>query len=228
VKRSDRCLIVMTKQPIPGQVKTRLAATLGESAAAELYEAFLRDTLNLAEDLPSTDLLISFSPAEADAYYRELAPTANLVAQPDGDLGRRLSNAFYRAFGLGYRRVVVIGSDSPHLRITRLEEAFASVRKGTVVIGPSEDGGYYLLGLGSPAEQLFDEIEWGGDQVFAQTIRQAGVMGLETAVLPHEFDVDTVEDLVKLDAFLRTSQNVGCDRTRSKLRSLPLATAATR
>jgi uncharacterized protein len=227
VKHGDRCLIVMTKQPIPGQVKTRLAATLGESAAAELYEAFLQDTLNLAEDLPSTDLLISFSPAGARAYYRALAPVASLVAQPDGHLGRRLSHAFGSAFDLGYRHVVVIGSDTPHLSRTRLLEAFAAVRKGTAVIGPSEDGGYYLLGLGSPAEKLFDEIEWGSDRVFAQTMRQARILGLEEAVLAHEFDIDTVEDLVKLEALLRTSENLGCDRTRSKLRSL-LPTAATR
>jgi hypothetical protein len=225
MNRNSRCLIVVSKRPEPGQVKTRLAVDVGEFRAAALYEAFLRDTIVTAQALADTDLLISFTPPEAREYYGELAPHARLVEQPDGDLGRRLYHAFEIAFGLGYQQAVVIGSDSPHLTVERLEEAFAVTRGETAVIGPSDDGGYYLLGLSNPEPVLFGGIDWGSERVFAQTQRRANSAGLRLSVLSAEFDVDTLQDLEKLEALLQDRSDQRCPYTRSELMALTVRSA---
>jgi rSAM/selenodomain-associated transferase 1 len=213
-------LIVMTKQPVAGAVKTRLAAIMGAPEAAQLYEAMLVDTFALAEELPSTDLLVSFTPREARSYYNSLAPGATLVEQPEGDLGARLRHAFEEAFELGYDSAVVIGSDSPHLATVRLEEAFAATAREDACIGPCDDGGYYLLGLSRPQPALFECIDWGSDRVFDQTLAQAQSVGLILRELETEFDVDTIEDVHKLEALLRTGDLGWMPNTRLALTAL--------
>lgn len=221
----SRCLIVMAKQPTRGQVKTRLAATIGETAAAQLYEAFLRDTLGLCP--AETELLLSFTPAEARCYFGDLAPGAALFAQPDGDLGVRLRRSFDEAFRLGCDSAVVIGSDSPHLPAIVLHQAFDTVEEHGGCIGPSEDGGYYILGLSRPEPALFDAIAWSTAAVFEQTMERAEEAGVHLACLSPCFDIDTLEDLLRLDEML-PGLDEGLMYTRQALAQLTLPRMAPR
>jgi hypothetical protein len=209
----------MSKLPQAGKVKTRLAAAIGEAEAADLYEAFLKDTLAIVRNRRDMDVLLSFTPAAGRPYYEYLAPGAILLEQPSGNLGRRLSHAFDAAFGLGYKRVIVIGSDSPHLGTARLEQAFTLLSDRAGVIGPSTDGGYYLLGLDHPVPELFEDIHWSSVLVYQQTLARAKKVGLPLRLLAFDFDVDTVEDLCKLQALLENAHQDFCPSTRSLLAS---------
>jgi rSAM/selenodomain-associated transferase 1 len=218
-------LIVMTKHPVAGEVKTRLAATIGAPEAAELYEAMLWDTMVLASELDGTGLLVSFTPAAARPYYERLAPLAGLIEQPEGDLGVRLRHAFDEAFALGYDSAIVIGSDSPHLTPEGLNAAYEAVTREGACMGPCEDGGYYLLGLSRPEPALFDGIDWGSERVMEQTLDRAKSVDLALSVLETQFDIDTVEDLRKLEVLLDTTAPDRMANTRRALSALDLKRA---
>ena len=115
--------------------------------------------------------------------------------QGQGDLGEKIQRAFHRAFQTGAKRVVIIGTDCPDLTAEILEDAFNALLPRDVVIGPAQDGGYYLIGLSRLIPELFEEIEWGGDKVFAQTICKAREVGARFELLVQLSDVDRPEDL---------------------------------
>lgn len=212
---NDRCLILLAKEPLPGQAKTRLAAALGAERAAQLGDAFLRDTLRACRAVRAA-LWISIGSEPARPYFTALAPEAHLEVQPEGDLGVRLRAAFDAAFGAGFRRAVAIGSDTPQLASERLEAAFDALADGPAVVGPALDGGYYLLGLTAPQPALFEGIPWSTAAVLAQTEQRAEALGLALARLPAMFDVDTAEDLARLSALIAADGDL-CPATRELL-----------
>jgi uncharacterized protein len=185
-------LAVFAKQPLPGRVKTRLAAATSPEFAARLAEAMLRDTLGKMAKI-AAERVIVYAPASAEGYFRALAGSAfAFVPQAEGDLGARLAS-FVNEHGAG-RRVVLLGADSPTLPCDHVQQAFASLATADVVIGPATDGGYYLLGLSKPAA-LFDGIDWSGPHVLAQTCARIQSLDLRLHMLPPWYDIDTAEDV---------------------------------
>jgi rSAM/selenodomain-associated transferase 1 len=192
---------VAAKAPQPGQVKTRLQRLLSEDDATELYRCFLRDTVALTRDLPETDVIISYTPAGSEPLFRELASNGNrLLLQRGNTFGERLFNALDDLLQCGYEQVVIMDADSPTLPARFLREAFERLSRpgDRVVLGPTTDGGYYLIGIKNPHRSLFERITWSSDRVLAETVARAAELALEVSLLPEWFDVDTDTDLERL------------------------------
>jgi uncharacterized protein len=192
---------VMTKVPGMTVVKSRLHESLGAERATELYRCFLLDRLDAVAALRDITGVVAFTPFEAEALIRALAPPAlRLLPQHGADLGERLSNILTELLTRGHAGAMAVDSDSPTLPMAYLVEA-ATVLSGAtcdVVLGPCEDGGYYLVGLRYPQPALFEGIPWSTDAVFAMTLEKARARGLSVHVLPQWFDVDTEADLRRL------------------------------
>ena len=223
-------MLIMAKTPRPGTVKTRLCPPLTPGLAADLYRAFLRDTLATARALPGTAVGVVHLPSADDWSLRALLPPGVLLwTQEAGGLESGLSGAFASAFAVGYRRVVVISSDSPTLPVAVLEEAFAALDTHDVALGPTHDGGYYLIGLDRPRPRLFQEITWSTDVVYAQTLERAAESDLRVHATPPWHDVDTVADLAALTvdcargAAPRTAELLGNAALRTLLAEAGLA-----
>jgi rSAM/selenodomain-associated transferase 1 len=216
----ERWLIVLAKQPVAGRVKTRLARVLGDQVAADLQAAFLADTLRHAARVRDARRLVCFAPAEARAWFADLDPHAELAAQVEGDLGARLAAAFAHAFAAGATAALAVGSDAPQQDEGVLERAFAELVPGRVVLRPSDDGGYTLVGLSAPAPRLFEGIPWSTPGVLASSARRARALGLEVVLLEPGYDVDEAADLARLAAEIAAGR-ADCPATRAALRSSP-------
>jgi uncharacterized protein len=212
-----RTLIVMAKAPVPGGVKTRLARTIGADRAARLSEAFLRDTLATCAAVPASETLIAFAPPAARPWFAALDAAIPLLEQPELDLGARISAAVDAAFARGSRRVLVLGSDTPHLAASALARALAELDGHDLVLGPAEDGGYHLVGVRERTPALFEGIEWSTGRVLEQTLARARELALGCALVPATFDVDEAGDLARLEALLRASPEPACAHTRRAL-----------
>jgi len=213
-------LIVLAKEPRPGLVKTRLAKGLGDLVAARLFEAFLLDTLEVCRAAcraSGASLCVSYSPASAADYFQELAPDALLMPQPDGDLGARLAAAVEFVWDRGADGAVLVGSDLPHLEQADLQLALDALASAGAVLGPSCDGGYWLLGLSRPAPGVFEAIDWSTARVLEQTRERLEREGFEVVELPTLFDIDDAADLERLRAVLEHASPERCPRTRSVL-----------
>ena len=196
------CLCLFLKVPLPGQVKTRLAAGIGARRAAELYRAFLLDTLAWAARFPVSNRRVEYSPPSLEAICAALLPPVrrpwDLHPQAEGDLGDRLHAAFSAMFRAGYQRCVIIGTDCPLLGPREMRLAFRALESADLVLGPSLDGGYYLVGLRRPAPSLFEAMPWSTERVFELSMRRAESSGMTTTTLPCLGDIDTVGDLPAL------------------------------
>lgn len=189
-------LILFAKQPLVGQVKTRLAADLGAQRAADIAAALVRATVEQATSYWPGEVWLYGSPSARHPLFEELADRFHLrlAAQTDGDLGARMASAL--ADGLARRGVAaVMGCDVPHCPGDVLEQAYEQLAKERAVLGPSLDGGYYLLGLAVAVPQLFPNMPWGTDQVASETERRAAQLGLQFHRLPALRDIDTLPDL---------------------------------
>lgn len=192
-------LLVVAKRPAPGRTKTRLTPPLTPEQASALYECFLRDTLELMRRVPDVQPGIAFLPAEAKRYFAALAPDFELVLQEGEDLGARLDNALTGYLAAGCGRVVIMNSDGPTLPVAYLAAAFDGLRNGAdVVLGPSDDGGYYLIGLRRPAPRLLREVRMSTADVLADTLAIAAQEELKVELLPLWYDVDDAESLARL------------------------------
>lgn len=196
-------LITMAKRPAPGQTKTRLTPPLTPENAALLYECFLKDTLSLMRQVPDTQPIIAFSPAAEKPYFTRLAPDFELILQLGDDLGERLAHNSSEMLNAGYARVVLIGSDSPTLPVAYVNNALEMLSGSSdIVLGPSDDGGYYLIGLKQPAPRLFLDVRMSTPNVLTDTQAIANELGLRVELLPQWYDVDDAESLTRLDADL--------------------------
>jgi hypothetical protein len=188
-------LLIFLKEPMPGQVKTRLAASVGPQAAADIYRACVEQTLGrLRGFAPRTTLCVD-PPGALEQVRAWLGDGWALRPQSGSGLGERLAEATGRAFAEGAGRVVVVGTDSPWLGAEEVAGAFARLKRHDAVLGPAEDGGYYLIGLSRPCPGLFEGIAWGSERVLAQTEARAHALGLRVASLPRGYDIDELEDL---------------------------------
>lgn len=196
--RSPERLLVFLRRPEPGRVKTRLAATVGQQAASDLYGRMSRRVLGTVAgwDRPGVRRVAVVSPPDAlEGIERTLPPGMEAEAQSPGDLGTRMEAAFARAFGGGASRVAAIGTDCVDVTGDLLDLAFEALRDRDAVLGPARDGGYWLLGLARPLPGVFRGIPWGTDGVLAATRERLREVRVEPALLPVLRDLDTEEDL---------------------------------
>src|SRR5579859_4359307 len=227
-----QALFIVARLPIVGQTKTRLGKTLGDEAATALYRAFLRDlgerfTRAAARD--GYDLYWFYAApdgADAAAFAACVPPGGMLFRQEGADFAARLWQGFQTLSARGYERVVVIGSDSPHLAAAWVRQAFAALATQDVVIGPARDGGYYLLGQrASPAPvDLFSGMTMSTATVCAETLARAEAAGLRVTLAPTTFDIDEAADLERLGTALRDAPSAEADpapATQALLRALP-------
>lgn len=194
----DKALLIFAKQPLPGKVKTRLAPPFTFQAAANIYGCMLSDTLVKVAEISGVEGLLFFEPSYGAAgFFRENFPGIRAFPQQGDGLGERLEKAFVTAFSLGFESVAVIGTDSPDLPLSYLEESFRLLERGDAeaVFGPAADGGYYLVALRSNYPGLFWNIPWSTNQVLEKSLTAAASLGLQVACLPVWHDMDTVEDL---------------------------------
>jgi len=190
---SAKEILIFARTPELGKVKTRLASDVGEAPALDLYHRLLAHTcdtvtrsgfparVHLAGPMPERDLW-------SDAGFRR-------IPQTDGDLGARMSAAFAHAFAEGVRSVVIIGTDCPGLRADHLHLAMTALETHEAVVGPADDGGYWLLGLTSPVRAIFENKTWSTDSVLRETLADFKALGMGVVRLETLRDVDTVDDL---------------------------------
>ena len=197
---------IMAKWPRAGEVKTRLVPALSAPEAAQLYEQFLLDKVAQVRALRNAQPVVAFTPESARPVFECIAPDFVLLRQRGDGLGRRLLNGI-RDLSAEYPGAVMIDSDTPTLPVTFLQQAVDLVASNgpNVVLGPTEDGGYYLIGMRQPYPGLFRSIPWSTEQVLRQTLQRADGAGLTTACLPPWFDVDTPDDLRRLETALARS-----------------------
>ncbi|HEY0057671.1 MAG TPA: TIGR04282 family arsenosugar biosynthesis glycosyltransferase [Flavisolibacter sp.] len=189
----SKAIIIFVRNPERGKVKTRLAATLGDDKALEIYLQLLDHTAAITKSLQDVSRYVFYSdsigqndPWSEGSFYK--------MIQSDGDLGRKMFAAFQAVFSRGHNKVVIIGSDCPGLTSGGLMSAFESLSRQDVVIGPANDGGYYLLGLKELNEMFFTNKEWSTDGVYKATLENIHSLHLSCYCLPPLVDVDTEED----------------------------------
>ena len=193
----DRCVLFFVKNPERAKVKTRLASAIGDRMAVNLYKRFLLEmlsTLNRGTFL----FYICFHPEDSLTDLKNwLGEDYLYIPQIGENLGEKMKNAFLEAFSMNFKRVLLIGSDIPDLPLEFIEEAFKSLNEKDVVIGPSVDGGYYLIGFKDKTflPRTFERIPWGTERVFDETMKVLENQKLTVHTLQPLRDIDTVEDL---------------------------------
>jgi hypothetical protein len=190
-------LIVFAREPLPGKVKTRLAASLGNEISAEIYEGMLREVLQAACQLNDVDTVVYWSARKESLPLLAEQYKCRSRLQTGVDLGQRMQAAFEEMFLDDYSSCCIIGSDAPDLPVAYIREAyrFLDAQDTDVVLGPSRDGGYYLLGMKQVMPRLFANITWSSPVVLEQSLAAAMKAGLSTTLLPEWQDIDTLDDL---------------------------------
>ncbi len=193
---SNQLLIVFTRRPELGKVKTRLSKETSDEVALTVYKDLLKHTHAITKNLEVDKWVFYTDEIEFEDLWDE-GEFMKLV-QTQGDLGTKMQEAFFKGFGAGYLEIVIIGSDVETLTSKVIEEAFEQVKEQNV-IGPSEDGGYYLLGLNEPRTDVFTNKEWGTDSVLRDTL--IDFSNEDIAILEELNDIDLLEDIEE-DSFL--------------------------
>jgi rSAM/selenodomain-associated transferase 1 len=217
-------LAIVAKYPHPGQVKTRLGAGIGYASAAALYRAFLVD---LAERFSSAGRDHGFTVAWACApgpgkLQDIVGADAWVLTQRGTDLAERLYYLAVDAQAIGVRRLVIMSSDSPHVATALIRDAFRAIHPGQVVLGPAEDGGYYLIGFDatSGVPDLFRGIQMSTPHVLRETMARVSSLHFSACLLPETFDVDEVSDLERLAGELASGSSPACPQTQAMLQRL--------
>ena len=209
------CLIVFAKNPVPNQVKTRLLPKISPEQAASLYRAFLTDWCETLAELSNVDLVVAYTPPGSQPDLQMLiGEDVTYIPQTGTALGARLTSATLWASESGYEKILIVGSDSPTLPLSYILEAVASLDSCDIVVGPSVDGGYYLIGfstgcLTTTVPFIFQEIAWSTADVFQQTVKRIQTVEATLKLLPPWYDVDTPEDLAFLHAHLSAMRFAG-------------------
>jgi uncharacterized protein len=195
---------IMAKAPRPGAVKTRLCPPLLAAEAAALYRCFLLDKIAAVQALSGVRPMVAYTPDEAQAEFAVLAPDFALVPQRGPDLGARLHTTLASLLAAGHPGAIAVDSDTPTLPREFLQQAVDCLTGPgpDVVLGPTEDGGYYLIGVRAANRELFDDMPWSTSAVLEITLRRAAAAGLQTVCTPAWFDVDTPDDLRRLRTVL--------------------------
>lgn len=202
--KSKPTICIFAKPPRPGQVKTRLIPVLGDELAASLARAFLLDTLSLCSELKWAKTVVTSTDPQ-DPYITDAAQNAALWDQGGGDLGKRLERILKRALE-DAPFAVAFGSDSPGLPKERLENVKELMTVNDAVIGPCDDGGFYLLALSCCPTGLLDKLPWSSENTYASTVSRLRRFGLKVGFLEPWFDVDRPEDVTSLLRLLKAGR----------------------
>ncbi|WP_159949019.1 TIGR04282 family arsenosugar biosynthesis glycosyltransferase [Polaribacter septentrionalilitoris] len=197
-------LLIFTRNPELGKAKTRLAKTVGDETALEIYKFLLERTKNIAAQVKSADKAVYYSVKirENDIWDASIFQKHQQFGE---DLGIRMQNAFKNGFDVGYEKVLIIGSDLYDLTSEIIENAFDELDKNDVVIGPAEDGGYYLLGMNSLQKNVFKNKDWGTETVRAATL--ADLKDKKVKLLAFKNDIDIYEDIENIPEIMNTFIN---------------------
>lgn len=192
-----RLVIVFTRNPELGKVKTRLAATIGEKNALEVYVYLLTHTKDCISQVNATKRVLYSEAITLHDIWNNT--TFDKDIQHGTDLGMRMQHAFEKGFKDGFNKIVIVGSDLPTLDSKDIEDAFLLLDTNEVVIGPAEDGGYYLLGLKTIPNGIFENKNWGTNSVLADTL--TNLSHIQTAFIKMKNDIDTIEDIKNIPEF---------------------------
>ena len=192
--------VIMAKQPQVGRTKTRLCPPLTPQEAADLSEALLLDTIALVSQLPGIDLALAITPPTSQAYFAQVTPLDTRLLPVEGEnIGVCLAQAFGVLLDLGYRKVIALNADSPSLPAEFIVQAVDLLDQADLVLGPGEDGGYYLMGMNRLHTGIFDDIDWSTARVLTQTLQRSHALGLSVALTPYWYDVDTFQELKRVN-----------------------------
>ena len=217
---SAGALILFARDPVEGQVKTRLSSLLDAPTILSLYRHFLRDSIEKICSIADVDRFIGIASNPKTSYFDDVSKSQGicLFIQKGENLGDRMRQAFADRFAEGYERVVIIGSDSPTLPAAYIAQALQSEKE--VVIGPSTDGGYYLIGMQGKVTDIFERVPWGTDSVMSETLKALKGQRAEAELLPVWYDVDLPEDLRFLKTHLEWMAHAGQQEGRDTLEFL--------
>jgi rSAM/selenodomain-associated transferase 1 len=206
-----RVLGVFAKQPIAGHSKTRLAQTTSAAWAERVAVAFLHDSLDRFASVDAECVLV-YWPESAGGFFAKAGQDRyRLQVQSAGDLGQRLRHFFSSAHHDANTHAIAVGSDSPTLPIAYIETAFQLLATHDVVLGPAQDGGYYLVGMKQMHEPLFVDIPWSSASVLEKTVQQVTGESVSLAILPVWYDVDTEQDWAMMRGHIRAMRRAGID-----------------
>jgi len=204
-KTPECTLVIMAKAPRLGAVKTRLAQHFSPLAVCDLYRCLLKDTLTLARALAGVEVVIICPAADVLDMFLFVGDEVRVVAQNGEGLAAGLSSVFAQFAAEGHRRVIAFNSDSPHLPASVLEKAFDALASHDLVVGPTDDGGYYLVGAKAPHPSLFAGDGMGSTNALAALLTRARALGLSTYLTEAFWDIDVLADLIPLAAELRAA-----------------------
>jgi len=193
---NNNLVIVFVKNIKLGKVKTRLAKTIGNQAAFEVYKELVQVTEEATKSIDS-DVRIYFSEAIVDTKWKNTYK----AVQEGPDLGERMKNAFIKGFEDGYQRIVLIGSDLPDISATHIENGLEALEHSEVVFGPAEDGGYYLIGLSKMNTMVFENKPWSKSHLLTETLSELKENDIQFKTLDVLNDIDTFEDLMASDFY---------------------------
>lgn len=211
-------LAILAKAPNPNEVKTRLVPPLDPETAASLYHNFLLDKLEQVKNIKGTKLFVAYTPRENEALFKKIAAGFTLIPQVGTNLGERLANLSYTLFDRGFKKVVLLDSDTPNLPLKYIRQALRRLDRFDVILGPCEDGGYYLIGLRSNVPEIFKGIPWSTSRVVESTVEKVLALGLTISLIDRWYDVDTLKDLIRLKKDLESpwekrKANFFCENT---------------
>lgn len=191
--KSKNALIVMTKAPVMGKCKTRLAKTIGDENALDIYIQLLDYTAQISKETGADKFI--YSTARLKDKNRWKSNNTYFKLQSNGDLGNRMNTAIETVLDLGYKNAIVIGSDCAEINAEDIQFAFNLLKQKDIVIGPALDGGYYLIGMKKAAPSLFQNISWSTESVLKETMNKVENLNLSYEILEEKSDIDFENDL---------------------------------
>ena len=209
-------LLAVGKCPTAGVTKTRLSPPLSPQEAAHLYECFLKDSIEQMRQVKGVQPVLAYDPPSAYGYFAGLGADFDLIPQEGADLGARLDAALSEYLHAGYQAAAIMNTDSPTLPATYLQMAFRFLETDNdMVLGPCDDGGYYLIGLKQPAPRVLREVRMSTENTAAETIAIAREEGLRVRLLPEWYDVDDQQSLERLYSELTNVEGHIAPHTRA-------------
>ncbi len=214
-QKHDNAIVLFARDPVVGQVKTRLHPFLDQETIFQLYTRFLNDSIEKIVRVKNADCFIGVTPSDLSGFFSRLKTERpiEVFLQQGKDLGERMKNTFQERIKEGYHRTAIIGSDSPSLPISYIDQALAADKD--LVLGPSTDGGYYLIGMGRKLVDVFAGVGWGSDTVLTQTLDRLKSTANSLELLPPWYDVDRPEDLKFLQTHLGLMNHCGSTEAES-------------
>jgi rSAM/selenodomain-associated transferase 1 len=217
-------IVIMAKAPIPGLVKTRMTPWLDPMVVSSLYHNFLLDKIEQVKNI-GVQAFIAYTPETGLAFFRSIIPPGfDLINQVGADLGERLADISKSLFGQGFEKVLILDSDTPNLPVEYIQKGLDQLDKSDVILGPCEDGGYYLIGLRECQPLLFQDIPWSTSRVTEFTVKKAQSRDLSVFLLEKWYDIDTIDDLLHLkldlDSYSLNQKGFFCKNTYFKIKGI--------